>query len=57
MKNDDVRWFHQHFPSKFARDRADEAIDQLDPSEPMTTFLDVWLVAYKKAGGKTDVVP
>ena len=52
-----VRWFHQHFPSKSARLRADEAVDRLNPNEPMTTYLDTWIAAYKAAGRITDLAP
>ena len=44
---------NQHFPSQHARMKADEAIDQLNVSEPMSRYLDVWIAAYIRAGGKT----
>jgi hypothetical protein len=39
------------FPNARARKAADEAIDLLDPSLPMTTFLDCWENAYHVASG------
>ena len=51
-KSSDAAWFAKHFPTARARDAADKAIDALDPKEPMTTFLDVWIAAYIAAGGK-----
>jgi hypothetical protein len=46
----------RHFPSAHARKRADEAIDQLDVSMPMSAYLDEWVRAYVAAGGKTEWV-
>ena len=43
----------RNFPSQHARVLADRAIDQLDVTLPMTTYLDVWIAAYIAAGGKT----
>ncbi len=52
---DDAAWWAKHFPTVAAREAADKAIDQLDPKEPMTTFLDTWVTAYVQAGGKTSI--
>jgi len=52
-KQTDAAWFHKHFPTSSAREAADEAVDALDPREPMTTFLDAWISAYISAGGRT----
>lgn len=42
-----------NFPTSHARESADRAIDRLDPSLPMTAFLDAWVAAYIRAGGRT----
>jgi hypothetical protein len=47
----DEEQLRQKYPSKVARDKADKAIDSIDPREPMTVFLDTWLAAYRAAGG------
>jgi hypothetical protein len=52
-KQDAAAWYREHFPSSHARDAADEAIDTIDISLPMRTFIDAWIAAYIKAGGKT----
>jgi hypothetical protein len=57
MSKKDDAWFAKHFPSAHARDVADKAVDALDPSLPMTAFLDAWLAAYLAAGGKTRLKP
>jgi hypothetical protein len=44
------------FPDERARAAADAAIDELDVSESMATFLDAWVMAYVGAGGKTLLV-
>lgn len=54
-KDVEAAWWVKNFPTVSARDAADKAIDALDPKEPMTTFLDAWIAAYIKAGGKTDL--
>lgn len=41
----------QRWPTKRARDLADEAIDRLAESEPMHVYIDTWLAAYRAAGG------
>jgi hypothetical protein len=51
----DEEWFAKHFPTAHARDAADKAVDALDPTSPMTTYIDVWIAAYIKAGGKTEI--
>ena len=52
-EKEQARWMARNFPSQHARMKADEAVDQLDVSEPMTRYLDVWIAAYIRAGGKT----
>lgn len=52
----DDRWFAKWFPTAGARAEADKAIDALPVSEPMSAFLDAWIAAYRKAGGKTKMV-
>lgn len=47
----DDDYIQRRFPTKFARTIADQAIDKLDVSEPMTTYLDTWIAAYRAAGG------
>lgn len=39
------------FPSASARRAADAAIDDLDPSLPLTAHLDAWEAAYHRAAG------
>lgn len=39
------------FPTAHAREAADKAIDALPATEPMTTYLDTWIAAYRAAGG------
>lgn len=41
----------QRYPTKKARELADEAIDALSESDSMTLYIDTWLAAYKAAGG------
>jgi len=41
----------QRYPTKAARDAADDAIVALDPKAPMTLYVDVWLATYKEHGG------
>jgi hypothetical protein len=55
MSKKDDAWFAKHFPNAKAREAADKAIDKLDSREPMTTYLDTWIEAYIKAGGKTKI--
>jgi hypothetical protein len=43
----------KNFWSPNARDKADQAVDKLDPQLPMTVFLDTWIAAYIAAGGQT----
>jgi hypothetical protein len=52
--DDDARWMAKHFPTVHARKKADEAMDALDVSLPMSAFLDAWIAAYFAAGGKSD---
>ena len=49
---DDTVWWAKNFPTAHARTAADRAIDSLDPTLPMTTFLDEWVKAYAAAGGR-----
>ena len=48
----EAAWWRENFPGAEARKVADAAVDALDVNEPMTKFIDVWLAAYKAAGGK-----
>lgn len=41
----------KRFPTKKAREKADEAIDALPEDAPMTLFIDTWLATYRAAGG------
>lgn len=41
----------QRYPTKRARDLADQAIDRLPESAPMTAYIDTWLQVYRNAGG------
>lgn len=41
----------QRFPTAAARTLADQAIDRLPESAPMSEFIDTWLAAYRAAGG------
>jgi hypothetical protein len=41
------------FPNPNARKVADEAVDALPATEPMTTFLDVWEAAYFSVAKKS----
>lgn len=41
----------QRFPTKKAREAADAAIDHLPETEPMTEYIDVWLLTYRANGG------
>jgi hypothetical protein len=50
------KWWREHFPSSAARDAADRAIECLG-DEKMSTYIDTWVTAYLKAGGKTPLVP
>ncbi len=54
-KDVEAAWWAKNFPTVAARDAADRAVDKLDPKEPMTKYLDTWIVEYIKAGGKTDI--
>jgi hypothetical protein len=47
------KWWHANFPSKFARVEADKAVDTLPASDSMEKHIDVWISAYKRAGGRT----
>lgn len=43
--------FERRFPTRHAREKADEAIDALPESEPMHVYIDTWLATYRAAGG------
>lgn len=45
------RWFAARFPTVHARETADKAIDNLG-DEKMSKYIDVWLAAYRAAGGR-----
>lgn len=45
----------ERFTTMRARDLADEAIDDLPASAPMTEYLDTWLRVYREAGGREKV--
>lgn len=55
MSKKDDKWFIKHFPSAMACEVADKAIDKLDVALPMSNFIDAWIDAYVKAGGRTDI--
>ena len=55
MSKKDDAWMSQNFPSPHAREAADKAIDKLDPSLPMTAFIDAWIAAYSAARGRTSL--
>jgi hypothetical protein len=55
QKQRDVDWLQRHFPSPQARDVADKTMDDIPVTEPMSTYLDRWIQAYIKAGGRTDL--
>lgn len=44
------------FPTPGARTKADTIIETLDPTLPMTSFIDAWISAYFSAGGKGDKI-
>lgn len=52
----DEKWFTKHFPNKQAREAADLVIDELNVNFSMSSFIDVWIAAYVKAGGQTTFV-
>ena len=54
-QDEEALWFRRHFPTVAARYAADEAIDRLPCTEPMTVFLDLWIAAYVLAGGITKI--
>jgi hypothetical protein len=41
----------KRFPTKKARIVADKAVDALASTESMSRFTDVWIAAYRAAGG------
>lgn len=41
-------WFRRNFPSAEARRKADEAVDRLDVTLPMTEFIDTWIRVYNE---------
>jgi hypothetical protein len=48
----DREWFRHRFPSAHARYKADKAVDALPNTASMATHVDVWIAAYRAAGGK-----
>jgi hypothetical protein len=50
--DDDAEFWRRRFPTAAARAAADQAIDALPISLPMSAYLDEWLRAYRVAGGK-----
>lgn len=42
----------KRFPSFHARIAADRTVDTLPADAPMTLYVDTWIAAYRKAGGK-----
>ena len=55
MSKKDDAWFAKNFPTAHARDAADKAIDKLDVHEDMRAYIDAWIAAYIKAGGKCNI--
>ncbi len=51
-KKRDEEWVKRYFPSTFARNLADEAIDKLSVDNPMSVYIDTWYAAYTAAGGR-----
>ena len=41
----------QRYPTKAARDKADEAIERMPETMPLTAFVDEWLTTYRRYGG------
>lgn len=41
----------RRFPTKHAREKADDAIDALPETAPMHVYIDTWLATYRAAGG------
>jgi hypothetical protein len=48
----DLAKLKKRFPSAHARVAADKAVDHLPPNAPMSTYTDLWIASYRKAGGK-----
>jgi hypothetical protein len=42
----------KRWPSAHARVAADKAVDALPEGAPMVRYIDTWIAAYRKAGGK-----
>lgn len=49
---DEAEFWRRRFPTIAARAAADEAIDALSVSLPMSAYFDEWIRAYRAAGGK-----
>lgn len=47
----DQKWVERRFPTKRARELADEALDEIPESEPLSRFIDRWLEVYREHGG------
>ena len=52
IPKDEYRWWREHFPTIAARNAADEAIDKLPVTAPMSEYIDAWIAAYMAAGGR-----
>jgi hypothetical protein len=52
---DEAAWWAENFPTAHARAEADKAVDALNERLPMTAFIDTWIAAYRKAGGRRKV--
>lgn len=50
-----AQWVAERFPTASAREVADRAIDALPNDCSVADHLDVWVRAYLKAGGKTEL--
>lgn len=51
-KKDDAE-IQARYPTVQAREAADRVIEGMDPTLPMTAFIDAWIDVYLKAGGRT----
>ena len=54
-RDQEASWWRKNFPNPAARAEADKVIDGLDPKEPMSKFIDTWIEAYHRAGGKRGI--
>jgi hypothetical protein len=51
-EDQDAKRLRKRYPTAAARFAADKAVDDLPETAPMTTHIDAWIAAYRKAGGK-----